>query len=76
MTMATSRDIDHALVGGVCAGIASRYRYPVRGVRAATLALSVATAGLGGIAYLALWRVLPPRVREELANPSQGGSRS
>lgn len=76
MTMATSRDIDHALVGGVCAGIASRYRYPVRGVRAATLALSVATAGLGGIAYLALWRVLPPRVREELANSSQSGSRS
>jgi geranylgeranyl pyrophosphate synthase/phage shock protein PspC (stress-responsive transcriptional regulator) len=76
MTMATSRDIDHALVGGVCAGIASRYRYPVRGVRAATLALSVATAGLGGIAYLALWRVLPPRVREEFANSSQDGSRS
>ena len=59
MTMATSRDIEHAVVGGVCAGIASRYSYPVRGVRAATVALSVATAGIGGLAYLALWRKLP-----------------
>ena len=59
MTMATSRDIEHALVGGVCAGIASRYDYPIPAVRAATVALSVATAGLGGIAYLALWRRLP-----------------
>jgi len=59
MTMATSRDIQHAVVGGVCAGIASRYSYPVKTVRAATVALSVATAGIGGIAYLALWRKLP-----------------
>jgi geranylgeranyl pyrophosphate synthase/phage shock protein PspC (stress-responsive transcriptional regulator) len=59
MTMATSRDLEHALVGGVCAGIASRYSYPVRAVRAATVALSVATAGIGGLAYLALWRKLP-----------------
>jgi geranylgeranyl pyrophosphate synthase/phage shock protein PspC (stress-responsive transcriptional regulator) len=59
MTMATSRDIEHAVVGGVCAGIASRYSYPVKRVRAATVALSVATVGIGGIAYLALWRKLP-----------------
>ena len=60
MTMATSRDTERAVVAGVCAGIASRYRYPVPAVRAATVALSVATAGIGGLAYLALWRKLPP----------------
>jgi len=59
MVMATSRDTEHALVGGVCAGIASRYEYPVPAVRAATVALSVATAGLGSLAYLALWKRLP-----------------
>lgn len=59
MTMATTRDVDRRVFGGVCAGIASRYRYPVTRVRAATVAFSVATAGLGGIAYLALWRYLP-----------------
>lgn len=59
MPIATSRDVEHAVVGGVCAGIASRYQYPVSRIRAATIALSVATAGIGGLAYLALWRVLP-----------------
>ena len=59
MTMATSRDTEHAVVGGVCAGIASRYHYPVPAVRAATVAVSVATAGIGGLAYLALWKRLP-----------------
>jgi len=59
MPIATSRDVEHAVVGGVCAGIASRYQYPVSRVRAATIALSVATAGIGGLAYLALWRALP-----------------
>jgi len=66
MTMATSRDLEHGLVGGVCAGIASRYHYPIPAVRAATVALSVATAGLGGIAYLALWRILPAPARDAL----------
>ena len=50
MPIATSRDVEHAVVGGVCAGIASRYQYPVSRVRAATIALSVATAGIGGLA--------------------------
>jgi geranylgeranyl pyrophosphate synthase/phage shock protein PspC (stress-responsive transcriptional regulator) len=69
MTMATSRDLEHGVVAGVCAGIASRYRYPVTRVRAATVVLSVATAGLGGLAYLALWRILPPAAQEALPSP-------
>ena len=64
MTTATGRDLERAVFGGVCAGIAARSGYPVAGVRAATLAVSVATAGLGGLAYLALWRALPARHSE------------
>ncbi|MBM3139467.1 MAG: PspC domain-containing protein [Chloroflexi bacterium] len=59
MTIATTRDPEHGLIGGVCAGIAARYEYPVARVRAVTVALSVVTAGLGGLAYLAAWRLLP-----------------
>jgi geranylgeranyl pyrophosphate synthase/phage shock protein PspC (stress-responsive transcriptional regulator) len=72
MTIATSRDIEHAVVGGVCAGIASRYSYPVKHVRAATVALSVATVGIGGIAYLALWRNLPTSANDTVS--TNGGS--
>ena len=59
MTLARTRDSERAVFGGVCAGIASQHRYPLSAVRAATVLLSLVTAGLGGIAYLALWRVLP-----------------
>lgn len=59
MTLATTRDLDRRVVGGVCAGFASKHRYPVSAVRAATILLSLVTAGLGGLAYLALWRFLP-----------------
>jgi len=66
MALATHRDVEHGLVGGVCAGIASRYRYPVARVRVATVALSVATVGIGGLAYLALWRRLPVATGETI----------
>ncbi len=59
MTFARTRDLNRGMFGGVCAGIASEHRYPLPVVRAATVLLSVATAGLGGVAYLALWRALP-----------------
>jgi geranylgeranyl pyrophosphate synthase/phage shock protein PspC (stress-responsive transcriptional regulator) len=59
MTLATTRDLDHRVFAGVCAGFASAHQYPVSAVRAAAVLLGVATAGLGGVAYLALWRILP-----------------
>ena len=59
MTLATTRDLDRGMIGGVCAGISARYRFPLRAVRAAAVAFSVATAGIGGLAYVALWRLLP-----------------
>jgi geranylgeranyl pyrophosphate synthase/phage shock protein PspC (stress-responsive transcriptional regulator) len=59
MMLATTRDLEHGMLGGVCAGIAARYRFPISAVRAVAVALSVVTAGLGAIAYAALWRFLP-----------------
>ncbi|MEE8421157.1 MAG: polyprenyl synthetase family protein [Dehalococcoidia bacterium] len=56
--MAT-RDIDRGVFGGVCAGVAARYEYNVRGVRLLTVGLAIVTAGLGGLAYVALWLFLP-----------------
>ncbi|MDA1003043.1 MAG: polyprenyl synthetase family protein [Chloroflexi bacterium] len=65
MTLATTRDMQHGVIGGVCAGIAARYRFPVPVVRAATVAISVGTAGIGGLAYVALWRFLPATAGDE-----------
>jgi geranylgeranyl pyrophosphate synthase/phage shock protein PspC (stress-responsive transcriptional regulator) len=59
MMLATTRDLERGMLGGVCAGIAARYQFPVPLVRAATVALSVVTAGIAALAYAALWRVLP-----------------
>ena len=59
MTMATTRDLDRRVLGGVCAGLAARYERDVKGVRLLTVLFAVVTAGLGGVAYLALWRLLP-----------------
>lgn len=55
----TTRDLDRRLVGGVCAGIANRYEYDIIGVRLVAVLLAVVTAGLGGLAYVAAWRLLP-----------------
>ena len=72
MTTATARDVDHRVFGGVCAGIATRYQYDVKGVRVITVALALLTAGIGGLAYLALWLLLPPATRPPLARPATG----
>jgi signal transduction histidine kinase len=46
------------LLGGVCTGLARRYRLDVGALRFAFLALSVA-GGIGLAAYVVLWLVLP-----------------
>lgn len=60
LTAHTKRDLDHRVLGGVCAGIAARYKYGILGVRLMTVMLVVLTGGVGGLAYVALWRFLPP----------------
>ena len=52
------RDRDHAMAGGVCAGIAARFGYDVTLVPVVTVLLAFA-GGVGGVAYLALWLLLP-----------------
>ena len=52
------RDRDHAMAGGVCAGIAARFGYDVTLVRVVTVLLTFA-GGFGVVAYLALWLLLP-----------------
>ena len=50
---------DHAVLGGVAAGIADHVRVPVRTIRIAFVLLALA-GGLGIALYAAYWIVLPP----------------
>ncbi|MEG0015541.1 MAG: PspC domain-containing protein [Gordonibacter sp.] len=49
----------HALVGGVCGGMADYFNTDPLVVRILVVALSVLSAGLFAVAYVALWVVLP-----------------
>lgn len=58
------RDPKHALIGGVCAGIAERLDVDVILVRVTALVAFVMTLGLVSFVYLVLWTVLPVRVSQ------------
>lgn len=48
------------MIGGVCAGLAERFGWPVPRVRVAYVILSVLSAAFPGIlVYLLLWFVMP-----------------
>ena len=50
----------NAMIGGVCAGIASHFGWSVTGTRVAYVILSICSAAFPGIlVYLILWLVLP-----------------
>jgi phage shock protein PspC (stress-responsive transcriptional regulator) len=53
-----TRDTQHKVIGGVCAGIAGRYGLSTSGLRLAFV-LSCVLPGPQFIAYLLLWAVLP-----------------
>jgi phage shock protein PspC (stress-responsive transcriptional regulator) len=53
-------------IGGVCAGIAQARDVPVGAVRAA-FALTAALGGLGVVAYLAWWLIVPAEGEEDAA---------
>ena len=53
-----SRD---AYVGGVCAGIAEHLDFDPIVIRILAILLTVVTLGLGGVAYLLLWALIPRR---------------
>lgn len=49
----------NALIGGVCAGVAEYFNVDPLVARILTVALTLSTAGLFAVAYVALWIVLP-----------------
>jgi len=56
------RSPDHAMIGGVCAGIAEYFGWSVTGTRVAYVLLSVLSAAFPGIlVYVILWLLLPRR---------------
>jgi geranylgeranyl pyrophosphate synthase len=55
--------------------MATRYQYNVRGVRALTVALAIVTAGLGGLAYIALWLFLPSAAAKTATETSSTAAR-
>ena len=54
-----TRDLQHAMIGGVCAGFARRYDFDVTLVRVVMVLATLATAGLGVPVYIAAWIVMP-----------------
>ncbi|MDA3933715.1 MAG: PspC domain-containing protein [Gammaproteobacteria bacterium] len=60
MNQALSLDKRHAVIGGVCAGIARRFNWSRNGTRIVYVVLSIASAAFPGIlVYLLLWLLLP-----------------
>ena len=62
-----TRDLQHSMIGGVCAGFASRYDFDVTLVRVVAVLITVATGGIGVPVYIAAWIVMP---REDSAAPT------
>ncbi|GAB4118172.1 MAG: PspC domain-containing protein [Wenzhouxiangellaceae bacterium] len=59
-SQALSRDTRHALIGGVCAGIARRFGWSRNGTRVVYVIVSIVSAAFPGIlVYLLLWLLLP-----------------
>jgi phage shock protein PspC (stress-responsive transcriptional regulator) len=54
------RSSAHAMIGGVCAGIAEHFGWSITGTRVAYVLISILSAAFPGILiYLILWLVLP-----------------
>ncbi|MDA0302311.1 MAG: PspC domain-containing protein [Chloroflexi bacterium] len=54
-----TRDLQHSMIGGVCAGFANRYDFDVTLVRVVAVLITVATWGIGVPLYIAAWMVMP-----------------
>jgi signal transduction histidine kinase/phage shock protein PspC (stress-responsive transcriptional regulator) len=63
------RDPVHGLIGGVCAGIARRLGIDPIIPRAAAVVIAVGTSGIGVIAYLIGWALLPAAWEEQPPPP-------
>lgn len=73
--MATNRlyrDKEHAMLGGVCAGIANRFNLDPTLVRVGAIAIAVVTAALPvALVYLALWIIMPAGSEASTKRPSK-----
>lgn len=58
------RDPKHAIIGGVCAGIAERLDVDVLLVRVAAIVAFVMSLGIVSLVYLVLWTILPIKVAQ------------
>lgn len=53
------RSRDHKLLGGVCGALAERFGFDVALVRVVAVVLAIVTNGIGALAYLAAWLIVP-----------------
>lgn len=53
------RSSEHKLLGGVCGGLARTLNLDVALVRVLAVILAVVTNGIGALAYLAAWLIIP-----------------
>lgn len=72
------RSADGAFVAGICSGIARRLDIDPVLVRIATVVLTIATGGLGAVAYGLLWVVLPstPKTGSKARPPGRSSGRN
>ncbi len=70
------RNLDEAMLGGVLAGLASRYDWDVTLVRIVAVLLTVATGVVPGVViYLAAWVIVPPASEQAAdVSPDAGGT--
>ena len=58
------RDPDNAVLGGVCAGIARRLGTDPAIPRVGFVVIAIGTSGIGALAYLLLWALIPSETGE------------
>ena len=55
-----TRDKRHAMIGGVCAGLARHFGWSTQGTRIVYVLASILSAGFPGIlVYIILWLLIP-----------------
>jgi signal transduction histidine kinase/phage shock protein PspC (stress-responsive transcriptional regulator) len=62
------RDPDNAVLGGVCAGIARRLGTDPAIPRVGFVVIAIGTSGVGALAYLLLWALIPSETGEAVAS--------
>lgn len=67
------------MIAGVCQGLANSYRWDVVWVRVVTVLLTIFGGGIGLVAYVVFWIVMPEEplsLPQPTAWPPQGSSRA